>query len=250
MPDHAGDEGAKVMGKRRKYLLLASSGGLLATGVGAQFVPSKAISESPVVELPRAVISHLPGMAGVMQAFDQQDVSGVMSQRSPGRRVEGKLMKTKGKNLIPAPKVLAESTPAAPPPPLAAVAPAATPLAALIPAAATAFNPAILLPIIPAACVVVCDSDNGSPPPPPPPSPPPPSPPPPSPPPPSPPPPPPSPPPPPPPPPVPEPGTWMMMTVGFGLVGTALRRRRRKDGTAEDIEVTQAADSTFKIEPL
>jgi hypothetical protein len=42
----------------------------------------------------------------------------------------------------------------------------------------------------------------------------------------------------------------MMMTVGFGLVGTALRRRRRKDGEAEDIKIVQSADSRFKIEPL
>jgi hypothetical protein len=42
----------------------------------------------------------------------------------------------------------------------------------------------------------------------------------------------------------------MMMTVGFGLVGTALRRRRRKDGQPEDIKVTQSADSGFQIEPL
>jgi hypothetical protein len=42
----------------------------------------------------------------------------------------------------------------------------------------------------------------------------------------------------------------MMMTVGFGLVGTALRRRRRKDGTAEDVKVTQSVDSGLKIEPL
>ena len=249
------------MGKRRKYLLLASSGGLLATGLGAQFVPRSLTSDLPGSRLP--VVSHLAGLAGVMQG-QEPDVGSAMSQRSPGKRAEGKLMKTKGKTLVPPPKVLAESTPAAPlvPPPLAAVAPAASPVAALIPAAASAFNPALLLPIIPAGCAVLCSSGGGntpsasppppsppppSPPPPsPPPSPPPPSPPPPSPPPPS--PPPPS--PPPPPPPVPEPGTWMMMTVGFGLVGTALRRRRRRDGEAEDLRITDSSDSGFKIEPL
>jgi hypothetical protein len=42
----------------------------------------------------------------------------------------------------------------------------------------------------------------------------------------------------------------MMMTVGFGLVGAALRRRRREDGSPEDVKITQSADSAFKIEPL
>ena len=234
------------MGKRRKYLLLASSGGLLASGLAAQFVPRSAVSDLPALS---GLAQHLPALAGMTQSQDP-DVGNVMSQRSPGQRAEGKLMKTKGKTLIPPPKVLAESTPAVAPP-VAAVAPAATPLAALIPAAAASpFNPAFLIPLIPAGCAVLCTNGNGSPPPPsppsppspPPPSPPPPSPPPPSPPPPS--------PPPPPPPPVPEPGTWMMMTVGFGLVGTALRRRRRKDEGSDDVKITQSADSGFKIEPL
>jgi hypothetical protein len=39
----------------------------------------------------------------------------------------------------------------------------------------------------------------------------------------------------------------MMMTVGFGLVGTALRRRRRKDGEAAKVT---SSDLEFKIEPL
>ncbi|WP_194744162.1 PEPxxWA-CTERM sorting domain-containing protein [Thermaurantiacus tibetensis] len=40
--------------------------------------------------------------------------------------------------------------------------------------------------------------------------------------------------PPPPPPPVPEPGTWALLIAGFGLVGSALRRRaRRAQGVAE-----------------
>jgi hypothetical protein len=42
----------------------------------------------------------------------------------------------------------------------------------------------------------------------------------------------------------------MMMTVGFGLVGAALRRRRRKDGKPEDVNILRSTDSTFKIEPL
>ena len=231
------------MGKRRKYLLLASSGGLLASGLAAQFVPRSAASDLPALS---GLAQHLPALAGITQG-QEPDVGNVMEQRSPGQRVEGKLMKTKGKTLIPPPKVLAESTPAVAPP-VAAVAPAATPLAALIPAAAASpFNPAFLIPLIPAGCAVLCDGGGGgntptaSPPPP--------SPPPPSPPPPSPPPPPPS-PPPPPPPPIPEPGTWMMMTVGFGLVGTALRRRRRKNGATDDAKIAQSADSGFKIEPL
>lgn len=40
--------------------------------------------------------------------------------------------------------------------------------------------------------------------------------------------------PPPPPPPIPEPGTWALLIAGFGLVGSALRRRaRRAEGVAE-----------------
>jgi hypothetical protein len=244
------------MRKRNKYILLSSAGGLLAAGVGAQFIP---------------------GAAETMQAVAGPDLGGIIGSRSPGIRPEGALLNKKKVAAIstPPPKVLAERTPVAvppvaiappaavAPPAVAAVAPAAMPAAALIPAAASGLSKALLLvPLVPAGCAALCHNSDSPPPPPPsvapppppppsppPPSPPPPSPPPPSPPPPSPPPPPPPPTPPPPPPPVPEPGTWMMMTVGFGLVGAAVRRRRRKDGKPEDVTITQT-DSTFKLEPL
>jgi hypothetical protein len=38
---------------------------------------------------------------------------------------------------------------------------------------------------------------------------------------------------------VPEPETWLMMTVGFGLLGSALRKRKRDAaGAASDADLT------------
>jgi prephenate dehydrogenase len=39
-----------------------------------------------------------------------------------------------------------------------------------------------------------------------------------------------------------------MMIVGFGLVGAALRRRRRLAEDGREVEILEAADSSFKVE--
>jgi hypothetical protein len=155
----------------------------------------------------------------------------LMNRRSPGQRVKGELIKTKGKHF----KVLAEQPvpeavlpPPVPPELAGAMAP---PLGALIPVSVELPAIAQIVPppgvfYTPPPGVFVCCGPPGSPPGPPP-GPPPPGPPPPPPPGP-PPPPPPGPPPPPPPPPVPEPDTWMTMLLGFGLSGWLMRRKRAR----------------------
>src|SRR4051812_35982962 len=93
---HAGaseKRASRVMKRRNRIILLSSAGGLLAAGISAQFIP---------------------GVAAAVQSA-QPDVGSIMGMRSPGGRLEGKLIKTKGKHLkmIPPPKVLAERTPVA-----------------------------------------------------------------------------------------------------------------------------------------
>src|SRR3954465_4992013 len=155
------ESGRGQMRKRNKYILLSSAGGLLAAGIGAQFVPGAA----------EAIQSSAP------------DLGGILGMRSPGARIEGKLIKTKGGKTfheVPPPKVLGERTPApvaipsvaaapppvavAPPAPIAAVAPLAAPAPlAMVPAAAASHltEALLLVPLIPAGCAVLCGgSDN------------------------------------------------------------------------------------------
>ena len=152
-----------------------------------------------------------------------QSFTDLMNQRSPGKRTAAQLMKTKGKHF----KMLAANVPAEIPPavytPVATLfAPPAQALTApLFPAAAPFFAeapapfPALFLPPIGGGFLVpgAPGGGGGGPPGQPPPVT---------------------------PPPIvappvgviPEPGTWMTMVLGFGLGGWAMRRRRRRPGTA------------------
>lgn len=159
------------------------------------------------------------GFPGVATA---KSFMAMMSERSPGDRTKGELLKTKQKAVPDAPtqRALGKITkPEAPKEFVEAIAPPITPVAELPPVASKeALGPILLTPgpgggggvIIPPQAP---PGGGGGPPNQPPtdePTPPGEE------------------PPPPPPPAVPEPGTWATMLIGFGFTGWALRRRRRK----------------------
>jgi len=182
-----------------KYAALTAITLLAAGGVGAYFANS---STKPIGWRP--------------------DILSIMHSRSPGERAEGALLVKKGM------ATLAESTPApvaakvpaaiavpAAPSPLAPIATAATPVPAVIPAVMPAVSPIAAIPaaahaaglifppvFIPGGHHTTTHVVTVVTPPPTTPSPPPPV------------------------PGVPEPQTWVMMMVGFGLLGVFLRRRK------------------------
>jgi hypothetical protein len=184
---------------RNKYVLLSLAGGLVAAGVGGILgdVPSK--------------------IAGI---GSPADLLAIMAGRSPGSRADGALANKTKRPLVAAPKqtTLAEKdTPVvamAAPPVAIAAAPLLAPAAAVIPAAAAAplagsgfFLPPFILPLGGGGGGITVTQPppggGGNPPPPPPP---------------------------PPGPAVPEPGTWLMLTLGFGALGGILRIRRKRSG--------------------
>jgi hypothetical protein len=194
--------------KRRRPLLIASG-----SAIAAALASALSIANFTGVDLANAAVERAKSLVDLM------------NRRSPGERVKGELIKTKGKHF----KVLAEKPDVVPEMPVPSYASLADvivpPVGSLIPAAIelpgiAQFTPPPGVSITPPPGVFVPPCCLASPPPPPPPGPPPPPPPGP------PPPPPPGPPPPPPPPPVPEPGTWMTMVLGFGLSGWLMRRNR------------------------
>ena len=189
---------AKRVANRRKRLLLIGSAGL-------SFVVGGPLSVAAYM----GVASDFPGVSAAKSFL------AMMSERSPGDRTKGELIKTKHKPVaVPTQRALGKIT--KPEPPKELVEAIAPPLPKIdeVPAALAPpveVGPLLLTPQPPSGGGIVIPPEapppgGGGPNPPPPTE---------------------EPPPPPPPPAVPEPGTWATMLMGFGLVGWLMRRRRR-----------------------